>query len=85
MEASEKQPVPNLHVIPDVRHMPFEDRRAVFLDALRALTQMTGVAVDGGYVIPGVAGAYETRDVATLNRMGKEVASDRLALSWKAT
>lgn len=71
--------------LPDVRDMPLADRRAVFLDGLRALTQMTGVAVDGGDVIPGDAGAYETRDVVTLNRMGKEVASERLALSWKAT
>lgn len=29
--------------LPDVRHLPLEDRRAVFLDGLRALTQMTGV------------------------------------------
>lgn len=45
MDAREKQPVPSLHVIPDVRHMPIADRREVFLDGLRALTQMTGIVV----------------------------------------
>ena len=53
MEAREKQPIPSLHFIPDVRHMPLADRRAVFLDGLRALSQMTGVYVRGAAAAPG--------------------------------
>ena len=31
--------------LPDVRDLPIADRRAVFVDALRVLTQMTGVVI----------------------------------------
>lgn len=47
--------------LPDVRDMPLADRRAVFLDGLRALSQMTGVYVRGA--VASVSGALSVNDV----------------------
>lgn len=78
MGAREKQPVPSLHVIPDVRDLPIADRRAVFLDGLRALTQTTGIAVG-----PTCNGKVTNGGVGFLDVAGED--GDVAAFPWDPT
>ena len=53
--------------------MPIEDRREVFLDALRALTQMTGVVVKGAAVPHGGFRLVDGEDDYTINQFDEVV------------